>query len=215
MLKAINKKDEVIFVGGGGHARSIAEGTDVKIKGYIDTHLHKNFNAEWLGKDSDAEKWIQEGYPIHIAFVYNGLPVMANRKELIERYKALNASFATLISPTAIVTPNSTIGAGSAILNGAIVNLAEIGENVVVNSGAIVEHDCKIGDNTFIGPGAVIGGATEIGCDCFIGLGARLKNGIKIGDGISIAMGAIVDKKLVEPGIYHGNPLKRFKIKIS
>lgn len=168
--------------------------------------------VEHLGDDQDAPEYIKDGYPFHIAFVYAGLPVMEKRRALIALYVEYGAQFTSIIAPTAIVTRNAKIGEGVAILNGAIVNRAVIGDHCVINSGAIVEHDCRIGSNTFVGPGAVIGGGVTIGEDCFIGLGAKIKNGITIGHGITIAMGAVVTKDLTEPGIYHGNALKKFKL---
>ena len=203
----------MILVGAGGHALSLTEFARDMIEGYVAFEENPQMNAGWLGDDTVVKELARNGHRFHIAFVYSGLPVMEKRQSLIERYKNLGAEMESLIAPTAIITPNSKIGAGSAIMQGAIINRAEIGENCVVNSGAIVEHDCSVGSNTFIGPGAVIGGYTSIGNNCFIGLGARISNGIKIADNISVAMGAIVARDLTEPGIYHGNPLRLFKLR--
>ena len=200
------------MVGAGGHAVSLAEFASHRIRGYLARESNPDMTGDWMGNDEDKDHYISSGHKFHMAFVYAGLPVMDARRKLLESYIAAGASFATLISPYAIVTPNSTIGVGSAVMTGAIINRAEIGENVVVNSGAIIEHDCKVGDNTFIGPGAVVGGFTTIGENCFIGLGARISNGVTIGDNISVAMGAIVNRNLLEPGIYHGFPLRRHKV---
>lgn len=207
------KHKEVILVGAGGHALSIAEYAADRIKGYLAREENPEMTGEWLGTDEDMHKFIREGHPFHIAFVYSGLPRMERRENLIRHYRNSGASFATLKAPTAIVTPRSVVGEGCAIMAGAIINRATLGENVIVNSGAIVEHDCHIGDNTFIGPGAVVGGFTKIGRNCFIGLGARVGNGLTIGDDITVAMGAVVNRNLTEPGIYHGNPLRCFKLK--
>lgn len=201
-------REEVILIGGGGHALSLAESVLFPLKGYMAMSKSESLPHPWLGNDSEAPIYIKEGYPFHMAFVYSEFPVMSSRGRLIKKYKDMGAHFVTLKSPSAIVTPNSEVGDGCALMCGVIVNRARLGEHVVVNSGAIIEHDCIIGDNTFIGPGAIIGGFTMIGSDCFIGLGAKIKNGITIADGVSVGMGTIVTKDLLEPGIYHGNPLK-------
>lgn len=206
------RSHELILVGAGGHALSIAEFAKDKIIGYLANEEAPDFPGKWLGNDADASKFIEDGHPLHIAFVYAGLPVMLKRRKIISRYEEMGASFATLISPHAIITPNALIGKGCAVMSGAIVNRARLGDYTIVNSGAIVEHDCRIGSNSFIGPGAVIGGFTDIGQNCFIGLGARVGNGLKIGDNITVAMGAVVNKNLTEPGIYHGFPLRRYPI---
>lgn len=206
------KPNEVILVGAGGHSLSLAEFAKEVIAGYIANEENPEMSSEWLGSDEDAKHWIDKGKNFHMAFVYSGLPLMTSRRKLLDKYEELGAKFVSLVSPTAIITANSTIGEGSAIMTGTIINRATLGKHVIVNSGAIIEHDCLIGENTFIGPGAVIGGFTEIGDNCFIGLGAKIGNGLKIGDNVTIAMGATVSRNLTEPGIYHGLPLKCFKI---
>ena len=205
------KSQEVILIGAGGHAMSLAEFAGDSFIGYLSVNENPDMPGAWLGTDEDATEFIDAGKFFHMAYVYSGIPWMAKRRGLLDRYKNLGARFATLIAPTAIVTPHSKIGEGCAVMTGSIINRAVLGENVIVNSGAIVEHDCYVGTNSFIGPGAVIGGFTSIGENCFIGLGARIGNGLKIGDNVTVAMGATVSENLLEPGIYHGFPLKRFK----
>ncbi len=212
-MKQNNYNEKIVLIGGGGHALSIVEGMADDFAGYLSLRPSDEMELDWLGTDEDFEKLKDGDVSFHVAFIYSGLPVMEGRRKLIEKYKANGAKFATLIAPTSIVTRHSKIGAGSCVLTGAIVNRATLGENVVVNSGAIVEHDCRIGDNTFIGPGVVIGGGVTIGKDCFIGLGARIKNGLTIADGVTVAMGATVTRDLLEPGIYHGTPLRCHRIK--
>lgn len=202
----------MILVGGGGHALSLAEFASKEIDGYLAREDNPTMCFPWLGTDSEGPALACKGQSFHIAFIYSGLPLMEERRKLIEGYQSSGCRFESLIAPTAIITPAAKIGEGCAIMQGAIVNRARIGDNCVVNSGAIIEHDCEIGSNTFIGPGAVVGGFTEIGANCFIGLGARIGNGLHIGDNITVAMGAIINKDLTEPGIYHGNPLRHFKI---
>lgn len=206
---------ELIMVGAGGHALSIAEFASHRISGYLAHEENAAMPGFWLGDDDARHEYIAKGTQFHMGFVYSGLPRMSSRAKLIKEYEDSGAEFATLISPYAVVTENSEVGAGSAVMSGAIINRATLGKNVIVNTGAIVEHDCTVGDNTFIGPGAVIGGFTKIGRNCFIGLGARVSNGITIADDVTVAMGAIVSRSLTEPGIYHGCPLKRFKGRVE
>lgn len=207
------KSNEIIMVGAGGHALSLAEFAGSRIMGYLARESREEMPGEWLGDDDAMQPLIDAGHLFHMAFVYAGLPVMTAREELLKKYEDAGARFLSLISPSAIVTPHSRISEGCAILSGAIVNRSRLGKNVIVNSGAIVEHDCMIGQNTFIGPGAVIGGFTSIGKNCFIGLGARIGNGLTIADNVTVAMGAVVNRNLKEPGIYHGFPLRLFKLK--
>ena len=206
------KPQEVILIGSGGHALSLSEFAEDQIVGYLSNEENEDMPGRWFGPDEKAIEWIKKGKKFHVAYVYSGWPKMDKRKALIEFYEERKAQFQSLISPTAIVTSHSHIGEGTALMTGCIINRAKIGRHVIVNSGAIIEHDCEVGDNSFIGPGAVIGGFTKVGKNCFIGLGAKVGNGLRIGDNITVAMGSIVNKDLTEPGIYHGFPLKRAKV---
>lgn len=69
------------------------------------------------------------------------------RKRLYEEFSQKQIPFATIIHPTAVISPSAKIGAGSFIGPNVVINKeAEICDNVVVNSSALVEH------NTFVGP---------------------------------------------------------------
>lgn len=199
----------IIFSGGGGHALSLLETlpTGSEVLGYLAPNPSASIPLAYLGDDSDAPRYKELGYPFHIAFVYARIPTMEKRSQLISLYESMGANFASIISPTAIITPHATIGNGVAVLNKCLINRATIGDFCIINSGAIIEHDCVIGKNTFIGPGAIIGGGTIVGENCFIGMGACLKNGITIAPGTTIGMGGIVTHNISDPGIYHGFPL--------
>ena len=205
----------LILAGGGGHALSVVEALDNDsiIAGYTALSPSPDMPADWLGNDNDVAELAGKGFLFHMAFVYAGLPVMDKRRRLIEWYENAGAGFVSVIAPSAIVSRNSIVGEGSAVMCRAVVNRATLGRHVIVNTGAIVEHDCRIGDNTFIGPGAVIGGGVSIGSDCFIGLGANIRNGVTIAPGVTVAMGAVVTRSLLEPGIYHGTPLRLHTLK--
>lgn len=211
MMESIDKK--IIFAGGGGHALSLLEAIpDPEIvAGYLAPEMSPAMPLEWLGPDREAAS-LTGLHLFHVAFIYAGLPVMDRRRRLIRFFEETGADFASIVAQSAIVTRNSEIGDGCAVMNNAVVNRARLGRHVVVNTGSIVEHDCVIGSNSFIGPGAVLGGAVSVGEDCFIGLGARIKNGISIASGITVGMGAVVTRDLTKPGIYHGHPLKFFPL---
>lgn len=208
------KRYKTILAGGGGHALSLLEALPPEIEaiGYTAPVQSPAMPLKWLGDDTQALKEAGDA-AMHVAFVYSGLPTMARRRAIINELERSGAAFRTIVAPTSVVTPNATLGDGCAVLHRAVVNRAFLDRHVIVNTGAIVEHDCHIGRNTFIGPGAVIGGGVTIGEDCFIGLGARVKNGVTIAPGVTVGMGCTVNDNLDRPGIYHGNPLKYHKLK--
>lgn len=208
-MKEKENEKGIVLVGGGGHALSILEAMpDPRIvTGYLALSPSDDMPLEWLGND-DVAPGLAGDCLFHLAFIYGGRPDMRLRAGILAKYYGFGARFATIIAPTAVVTCHSEVGEGCAVLHRAVVNRARLGRNVVVNTGAIVEHDCIIGDNSFVGPGAVIGGGVRIGRNCFVGLGANIRNGVEIADGIAIGMGTVVTRDLISPGFYRGNPLR-------
>ena len=77
---------------------------------------------------------------------------------------------------------------------------ARIGRNVLVNTRAVVEHDCQIGDHCHIAPGAVLCGGVSVGEGAHVGAGAIVLGGVKLGAGSVVAAGAVVAKD-VEAGV--------------
>ena len=68
------------------------------------------------------------------------------------RYNKLNtlldagAPVVSVVHPSAIVSPHSSLGVGSVVFAGAVVNAgAEVGAGTIVNTNAVIEHDCVLG----------------------------------------------------------------------
>ena len=90
-------------------------------------------------------------------------------------------------------------------MHGSIVNTnVIIGENCIVNSKALIEHDVNIGSNTHISTGAIINGGSCIGENCFIGSGAIVYHEINITDNTIIPAGAIVRKNITRNNLIRG-----------
>ncbi len=199
-----------ILIGAGGHARSIIESMGREaFRGYADMRPADGTGLDYLGTDND----ILSGYPpaetaVHIAIGFSdGGRSLDLRQRVIERFRDYEA--ATMISPSAIVTPGSRVGPGSSVMIRAVINRSVTGPYCVINTGAIIEHDCRLGENVFVGPGAVICGEVSVGDNVMIGAGAVLRNGIRIAPGVTIGMGAVVTTDITEPGIYAGCPASR------
>ena len=102
---------------------------------------------------------------------------------------------ATVVHPSAIVSPSARIGEGSVIMPRAVINAgAVIGRNCIVNTGAVVEHHCHIGDHAHVGPGSVLCGAARLGDFVLFGAGAVACPGAVIGYGAVVGAGAVVPK---------------------
>lgn len=130
-----------------------------------------------------------------------------NRMEAAWQVHKRGGKIATLISPFARVSPESSIGEGTVVMPGACVNQgAVIGDCCILNTGCIVEHNANVQAFTHISTGAVINGDCVVGQRSFIGSNAVLLNQITVGHDITVGAGSVVTKNLSEKGIYCGNP---------
>jgi len=86
-----------------------------------------------------------------------------------------------------------------------------IGDNNIINTSAIIEHDCRIGDHNHISVGSKICGNVSIGDSCFIGAGSIILNNLSICDNVVIGAGTVVIQDINNSGTYVGSPAKKIK----
>lgn len=107
------------------------------------------------------------------------------------------------VAPSATVSGEVTIGAGCAVLHGAVI-AAEgapltIGEQCVIMENAVLRSSggkalsfpLKVGSRCIVGPHAYLVGAT-IGDGCFIASGSKIFNGATLERGSGVALNGIV-----------------------
>lgn len=199
----------IVFIGAGGHAASVLEAASgCKIDGYVDL-AKSELDLPYLGDDDTfMNTGGCEGRRLLITFVAGRACSLAARARLIARYEG--CEFATVVAPTAYLAGNVRLGAGTAVMHRALVNVSsKTGRHCVLNTGCIVEHDCTLGDNVFIGPGAVICGGVTIGNNVYIGANSSIRPGTRIADNTVVGMGAAVVDNIDEPGVYIGVPAKK------
>ncbi len=118
-----------------------------------------------------------------------------HRKGFIQQAVALGFQFATIIHPTARVSRQSSVGAGSILSVGVVVaSHTVVGSHVIINRGGLIGHDSVIHDYVTIAPGANIGGVVTIGEGTYVGIGAIVVDRITIGAHSVIGAGAVVTR---------------------
>lgn len=110
-----------------------------------------------------------------------------------------DAPATTLISLSAWVGNDVVVDDGAMIFPGAICTTnVRIGRHSHVNCGAVVSHDCRIGDYVSLSPGTRLNGNVVVGDGAFIGTGAIVLPGRRVGQGAVVGAGAVVTDD-VEP----------------
>ena len=200
--------NRLIIVGAGGHGKVIAD------------NALKNGYTEICFVD-DKAAGVCMGFPI-IGTCENlekhndgctdfviGIGNNAVRKLIAEKY---DVNWVTVVHPSAQIAVNVSLGKGTVVMAGAVVNAcAVIGEHCIINTGAVVEHDNIIGDYVHISPKAALGGTVRVGECSWIGLGAAVRNNIDICDGCVVGVGAAVVKNIEKAGTYVGVPARKLQ----
>ncbi|RUM49228.1 MAG: acetyltransferase [Hydrogenothermus sp.] len=191
-------KEKILLLGGGGHCKSVIDVIEqegkYEIVGIIDKKEklgQKILGYEIITTDDDLPLLIKSYKNILITIGQIGTG--EKRKRLFEMCKTLGFSFPIIISPYAYVSKHSSIGEGTVILHGAVVNASvKVGKNCIINTKAIIEHDVVIQDHCHISTGAVINGGVIVKEGSFIGSNSTTKQYITIPENSFIKAGSLV-----------------------
>jgi sugar O-acyltransferase (sialic acid O-acetyltransferase NeuD family) len=185
----------LLIVGAGGHAKVVADAAiasrNFELIGFVDDDplLQGRPILDGLvvlGPTRDLDNWAHE---LIVVAVGNN----ADRRRLFTLLSQTGERFATIVHPDASVARETTLGAGSVVFAGVVVNVhAHIGANVILNTAASVDHDSRVGDHAHIAPGAHLAGGCYVGAGTLIGIGAVLLPGRSVGSDVVIGAGAVV-----------------------
>jgi acetyltransferase EpsM len=115
------------------------------------------------------------------------------RSRFTEQAAALGFKFATIVHPSAHVSPKAQLGEGTMIWPGAVVAAhTTIGRHVIVNRGTLVGHHTVVGDHVSLQSGSNVAGLCTIGAGTYVGMGALILNTLSVGADSIVAAGAVV-----------------------
>lgn len=200
---------KVVIIGASGHGRVIADivmKSGDQVLGFLDDdrELPKQIaGIPVLGVVADFEKYEDAYFVIGIG--------SAKIREKIAGFLKQRVLWYTAIHPAAILSVlDVEIGEGTVVMANAVINAgAKTGRHCIVNTGAIVEHDCVLEDFVHISPNAALAGTVTVGTRSWVGIGASVRNNLRIAKNCMIGAGSTVVKDIREPGIYVGTPAGR------
>lgn len=195
----------IILQGGGEHARVVLDSLLVQGLNVI-ALFDPKYTGDLFGVpqrgvyDPDFE-------PQAKAVVAIGSNVL--RKNVVAKTKH---DFINVIHPSAILSTFTSLGTGNMLLQGSIIQAqTRIGNHVIVNTGAKVDHDNILDDFVHIAPGAVLCGCVKIGEGSFIGAGATIIPGKTIGAWATVGAGSVVIDDIPDYAVAVGNPARIIK----
>lgn len=206
MKKTYNK---LIIIGVGGHGKVLAD-IAIQMQKYEDIaflcHYEKKkecLGFPIIGRNEDAIRYINEA-----EFVV-GIGDTETRKRIMEELTGMGATMATLIHPYACIGSRVTIGEGSVVMAGTVINAeTTIGKGCIINTASSVDHNCLLGDYVHVAVGAHLCGVVTVGDETWIGAGATVVNGVHVCPHCMIGAGAVVVKNIKESGTYIGVPAR-------
>ena len=186
---------------------------NLKVKYMFDPNLKeaKFFSkAKFSRNKKDLKKFIKNSdyFVTCIGGEYGKARYLISKELEKNKLKPLSIS-----SKYAYIANKELIGKGVQILPYSIRHhQSKVGEYCIINTGSILEHDCKIGNGVHLMPGAVIGGNTIINDFVTIGLNATVLPELTIEEGAFIGAGAVVTKNVKKNEVVAGNPAKLLKL---
>jgi sugar O-acyltransferase (sialic acid O-acetyltransferase NeuD family) len=204
-----NQKRQLIIIGAGGHAVSVANvaiSAGFELVCFVDASKK---GERLLGLPIIADISEQINY---LAFDYAiAIGDNASRERVFQiitsRYGSLK--FPPIIHATAAIESFSSLGSGSVVMPMAIVGPNSIvGNFCILNTRSSIDHDCIMHDFSSIGPHAVAGGRVSLFNRSAIAIGSSVKHGLTIGSDSILGANSYLNLNLDPNKIAFGNPAK-------
>ena len=207
--------DKVLLIGASEHAKVVMDVIEkegkYEIYGLIDSYKPAGndvFGYKILGAEDTLVDLFMAGE------VTGGIITIGDnwmRHKMAEKIKPIlpGFNFITAVHPTASIARGVTIGAGSVLMAGVIVNSdSKIGEFCILNTRSSLDHDCVMGDFSSLAPGVITGGKVSIGAFSAISLNASIIHGVSIGEQTVLGAGAVALKDIPAYCVAYGAPAK-------
>lgn len=126
------------------------------------------------------------------------------RKKIAEKIKTI---YVKVVHPNAVIALDTEIKEGTVVMAGVIINASvKIGRHCILNTGAVIEHDCEVDDFVHISPNVSLGGNVIVGEGSHIGIGASVIQGITIGKWATVGAGCVIIHDVPDYSVVVGNP---------
>jgi UDP-perosamine 4-acetyltransferase len=207
----VSRRESVVVVGGGGHARVVMEvllAAGWRVAGFTDPGgAGRSFGEiPCLGDDSALPSLAGQ-----VRYAIAALGDNALRGRLAERAVELGFELANAIHPSAQISPSVTLGRGIAVMANAVLNAGTtVLDDSIINTAATVDHDCRIGRNVHIAPGCHLAGYVTVEDGALVGVGSIVGRGrpVLVGAAAVVGSGSVVIRDVPPFTTVAGNPAR-------
>ncbi|MEF9956790.1 MAG: NeuD/PglB/VioB family sugar acetyltransferase [Acinetobacter sp.] len=171
----MHRENTLLILGAGGHGKSVAEAALL--------------SGEWNSIAFVDDSWPQSaeiaGFPIVANLdmissvtlnIAAAIPAVGNnklRQVWFQKLKELSIPIATVVHPSAVISPTVEIGAGVSIMAGCVIGVdVKIDDGVIINMASSIDHDCHIGKFSHLSVGVKITGNKTVDSLTFLEAGS-------------------------------------------
>ncbi len=206
---------KVIIVGAGGHGAVVADifqaarraGSRVEPIGFVDD-----------GCRADSAHGLPVFGPIaSLATVpHDGVIVAVGdnrtRQRLFDMLRNQGEQLVTAVHPSAVVASDVSLGDGSMVCAGAIINPGTVvGVNSIVNTASSLDHHNRVGAHVHIAPGGHTEGEVQVGEGAMLGIGTVVIPGRRVGAWATVGGGGVVVRDIEPETVVVGVPAAPFR----
>jgi sugar O-acyltransferase (sialic acid O-acetyltransferase NeuD family) len=214
-LQSPRPGDEVVIVGAGEQGEIAYE-----YLSYDSPHTVVGFAVERAFLDGDrfrglplfaleevAERFPPDRYRVLVAVSSTRLNQV--RARLFRVVKDQGFTCVSYVSTRAFVWHNVEIGENVFVFEGSVLqHRVDIGDNVIIWSGAHVAHQTMIEPDCFLAPQSAVAGFCRLGRGSFLGVNCCVADGLTIAPECLIGAGAVVIRDTHPRSVNVGNPAR-------
>ncbi len=198
----------LVIYGAGGHGRSLAalirKSGGYEIIGFLDDGVvpgEELLGLTVLGGSEKLNQLAEDG----IRLAVNGVGGIGDLQSRLAVYDLLNKSdfyTPTVIHPTAFIEDSAVLSDGVQVFPFAYLGTqVQVGYGCIINTGAIVSHDCELSAYVNLSPGATLAGGVQVGEATLIGMRATVNLNVHIGMQARIGNSATVKADVPDGGV--------------
>ena len=207
-LEGVFDPTAILIYGGGGHGKSVLELVEAtgtyRVVGFVDDGIPKGeliLGNELLGGSEILPELFEGGVRLAVNAV-GGIGDLAIRRVVFQRLLKAGFGCPAVAHPSAVLEPSASLSPGVQVFPLAYVgSQVQTGFGTIINTGAIVSHECVLGELVNISPGAILAGDVKVGAGALVGMGVTVNLGVRIGENTRIGNGATVKSDVPDGGI--------------
>lgn len=185
----------LLVLGAGGHGKSVAEaallGGQWDQVVFLDDAwpgITEALGCEVLGRVADISQ-VTRKCDGAIAAVGNN----AVREQWIALIEQAGIELVSIVHPEAWVSPSAEVGAGTAVMAGAVVGtVSTVGRGVIINANATVDHDVVMEELSHIGVGVQLAGGVRVGARAWLQAGSSCGYQVVVEPGVKLGPGTVL-----------------------